>query len=145
MTTSERPDLRQVLADWKSEAVAPCVYFLADPRTPNAPRYIGSTNKPAARLWSHAKRHASRAGDAEAWFAAVRADGFEPIMRVVATYATVEDARRAEWRLACRWRRRGLPIVGKHHPFDDADRVRALASVGAKWPRQMLRDERAAA
>lgn len=100
----------------------PCVYFLADPRTPNRPRYVGATINPRGRLSDHQRGKVVPRDDVFAWFCELRAHKLKPVMRVVARYATGLDAQRAEWRLAWRWKRRGLRIVGFHRPpADDRD------------------------
>ena len=89
----------------------PCVYVLVDPRRPHAPRYVGSSRALRERLKCHQKWHASRNQAFAAWAEQLAREGVRPALRVVATYASETDARRAEWRLQQRWTRRGVALV----------------------------------
>lgn len=84
------------------------VYFLADPRTPRHPRYVGSTKDAVARERQHAKRFQSCNADVRAWKESLAAAGLAPLLVVVSTHETRRAAQDAEWRLLHRWRRRGL-------------------------------------
>lgn len=100
------------------------VYYLADPRTPRWPRYVGMTQNATQRAKQHASRHGGSNRELGAWKDALRADGLKPILVVVATFETREDARAAEWRLLLRWRRRGLAdlccMLDTHWPMFSA-------------------------
>lgn len=87
---------------------APCIlYYLADPRCPRRPRYVGVTRNPVSRLKRH--RAPSLYNDAlRAWKLALRADGVHLEMYRLAELPSLQAARAAEWRLIRRWRRRGL-------------------------------------
>ncbi len=81
------------------------LYYLADPRTPRWPRYVGITESPSLRLDGHRQRSTGPSGK---WKAGLRLAGVAPTMVILATFDTREGARDAEWRLIHRWRRRGL-------------------------------------
>ncbi|HEX6463951.1 MAG TPA: hypothetical protein VFZ98_05845 [Vicinamibacterales bacterium] len=89
-------------------ASGPCVlYYLADPRFPRWPRYVGMTANTESRL----KRHYGGSPYNDllgAWRRELRANGLWPVMHVLAAYPSRAEAREAEWRLMRRWRRRGL-------------------------------------
>jgi len=108
------------------EDFPPCVYFLADSRTPNAPRYVGSSRALRTRFKKHSRPTARHGVDAELWFTPLFAAGQRPVLRVVQSFATVEEARRLEWRLALRWARRGVQIFGNHCPPTDDEGNRPL-------------------
>ena len=89
------------------------LYYLADPRTPRAPRYIGSTKCPEMRAAGHATgSHRGNPAFAE-WKACLRAQGIAPLLVVITEIEDRTDAFRAEWRLVARWRRRGLPLLNR--------------------------------
>lgn len=95
----------------------PCVYMLVDPRTPNAPRYLGSSRALRVRLKGHHKPFsASRNERFAAWFSELVAAGVRPAMRVVAVYETEAQCRSAEWKIAARWKRRGIALTSTHVP-----------------------------
>ena len=83
------------------------VYYLADPRSPRHPRYVGMTVNPASRAASHAKPYGGGA-ELRAWKHSLRAAGVSPSLVVVASFGSEEDALRAEWRCIHRWKRRGF-------------------------------------
>lgn len=83
------------------------VYFLTDPQFPRWPRYVGITSNPAERARRH-RFHSTTNGPFDRWKANLRSFGLAPCLSVVAWYPSIELARRAEWRLIHRWRRRGL-------------------------------------
>lgn len=88
------------------------VYFLADPRTPRRPRYIGAKKDPVARAFQHAKPSGMTMNDDVArWKAGLRAAGLTPLLIVVSEHPTREAALEAEWRLLERWTRRGLTFL----------------------------------
>jgi hypothetical protein len=107
----------QTFTDWREipEQTPPCVYALVDPRTPNTPRYLGSTIQPGMRLKKHAGIRAANE-QMRAWKDAMRADGVSPAMRIVAVYETEKECRSAEWKIAARWERRGIALFGEHVP-----------------------------
>lgn len=83
------------------------LYYLADPRAPRAPRYVGLTTNVASRE----KKHGTLAGHyglLKAWKLTLRAAGVKPRLVVLAEYPTWEAGREVEWRLIWRWKRRGL-------------------------------------
>lgn len=84
------------------------IYFLADPRTPRHPRYIGCTANPVERARQH-RNHPSDGNAAFAtWKRQLRAEGLAPILVVIRELPSIAEARAAEWRLMDRWQRRGL-------------------------------------
>ena len=121
----------------------PCVYYLADPRTPNSPRYVGASARLAERLKSHHKASVHRTDDHARWWRALYADGLRPVLCVVQSFASLEEATRAEWRIAQRWQRYGVALFGSHvAPAVDA--VLVSASMGCEGPRRALRASRRA-
>ena len=106
----------QTFTDWRDipKGMHPCVYCLVDPREPNRPRYVGVTKNPWKRMqghWATSHQH-----DTEAWKASLLAAGVKCAVRIVAVFETTEEAHRAEWRIAARWRRRGVKLLGEHRP-----------------------------
>jgi hypothetical protein len=97
-----------ILANMTATSPTPCwLYYLADPRTPRHPRYVGITINPETRL----KRHRSLGtynDDLQQWKRVMRADGVLPTLFLMAVFPSVEVARDVEWRTIHRWRRRGL-------------------------------------
>lgn len=110
----------QTFTDWRDipKDAPPCVYCLVDPRAPFRPRYLGATKNLRNRMqqhWAPSHQH-----DAELWKGTLRADGVKCAVRVVEVFATANDAFRAEWRIAARWRRRRIALLGKHdRPSND--------------------------
>lgn len=84
-----------------------CVYYLADPRTPRHPRYVGETKQPMVRAHFHCQAYRGNP-ELQAWKHELAAAGLQPVLVVVAWYPSKPAARAAEWRLIRRWRRRGL-------------------------------------
>lgn len=107
----------QTFVDWRSipEHTPPCVYALVDPRWPNQPRYLGSTIKAAQRLKEHNKRYASNSA-LQSWRDGLKAAGVGCALRIVAVFATERECRSAEWKIADRWKRRGIVLLGEHVP-----------------------------
>jgi predicted GIY-YIG superfamily endonuclease len=97
----------------------PCVYVLVDPRQPNAPRYVGSSRDLIGRVKSHQSRWPCRNDEFDRWWKQLDADGVRPALRVVAVFDTIEEARRAEWRVQQRWANKGLPLVSRVWPAAD--------------------------
>lgn len=83
------------------------LYYLADPRAPRRPRYVGITSDPAARQERHASPNSTSTAMRD-WKRALDRSGLAPVLAVLAEFATEAEARGAEWRLIQRWRRRGL-------------------------------------
>jgi len=110
----------QTFMHWRDipEHTPPCVYVLVDPREPNRPRYLGSTIQPRERLKKHARRHATN-NDMQAWRDAMLADGIAPAMRIVRVCETERECRSAEWKIAARWKRRGVRFYCIHVPPPD--------------------------
>jgi hypothetical protein len=72
-------------------AVAPVsIYVLHDPRT-GAPRYVGRSVNPAARMKAHRRAHDG--SERAAWVAELAAEGLEPHMQVVCEASPAE----ADW------------------------------------------------
>lgn len=103
--------------DADDEEMVGCVYFLADPRTPRMPRYVGYTAHPYARFQQHA--WGSHKGNPElaAWKASLSAHGLSPLFVVVEYVSFGWDA---EQRLIVRLRRRGIPLFNKERPSHKA-------------------------
>jgi predicted GIY-YIG superfamily endonuclease len=89
------------------------VYFLADPRTPRHPRYVGSTKQPALRAHQHQKDVGAGNAAFADWKQSLRAAGVAPLLVIVSDYPSVADALEAEWRIAARWQRRGLSDLNR--------------------------------
>lgn len=106
------------------------VYFLADPRTTRAPRYVGSTKNVEARAHQHAKPLQSCNACFRSWKDALRADGLVPVLVVVSAHPTRAAAVGAEWRLLHRWRRRG--VVALNNPRDGASAAFTLEWAGRR-------------
>lgn len=97
-------NVRHIVAGMK-----PCfVYYLADPRTPRHPRYVGSTTNPLERERQHRNHPSAGTAAFARWKRDLRAAGLAPRLVIVARYDDVTAALEAEWRLMFRWRRRGL-------------------------------------
>lgn len=95
----------------------PCVYVLVDPRAPHAPRYVGSSRALRDRLKGHHKAFsAARNETFDAWLKELLSQGVQPALRVVAVYETEAECRSAEWKIAARWRRRGIQLTSTHVP-----------------------------
>jgi len=84
------------------------VYFLADPRAPRWPRYVGATKDVAMREREHAKRATSSPEPLYRWKESLRAAGLAPKLVVIREFDTRDAAFAAEWRIRARLRRRGL-------------------------------------
>lgn len=84
------------------------VYYLADPRTPRWPRYVGHTENPESRANSHAKATANNNYPLGDWKRSLKLAGVAAELVIVGEYASRLEAREAEWRLIRRWQRRGL-------------------------------------
>src|SRR5690348_3835433 len=82
------------------------VYFLADPRTPRHPRYVGYSVDPMSREKDHRAQWCGNEGMRE-WKLELRAVGLVPQIVVVGRYDSRKAGLDAEWRLIRRWQRRG--------------------------------------
>lgn len=58
------------------------VYFLADPRHPDVPVYIGSTMYPSQRRWEH-QRGLNQGLSLKRWTRSLLQDGLKPEMRII--------------------------------------------------------------
>lgn len=83
------------------------LYFIADPRSPRRPRYVGLTGNPDSRAQSHAKLRAGSFA-LRAWKDELAAVGLVPQLTVLQWFPSIEEGRAAEWRTIHRWKRRGL-------------------------------------
>lgn len=118
----------------------PCVYALVDPRRPHAPRYVGSSRTLRTRLKGHHKpSEPARNSRFAEWLGFLAADGVKPALRVVAVFATEQQCRSAEWKIAGRWRRRGIALTSTHVP-PVADRALYYAQFG--WAGALAEERR---
>lgn len=130
-----------IFTDWKQVPAdfPPCVYYLADPRTPNAPRYVGSSRALQSPFKKHMRRSA-RSRDVGEWFRELRAANVTPILRVVLLCDDALSAHRAEWRIALRWKRRGIGIVGEHVPPTADEDVVSAGQRFRSWSDEVSND-----
>lgn len=145
MSSHGRVSIGQTFTDWRDIPVnvPPCVYSLADARAPYTPRYLGSS----AHLRDRFRSHCTKSGvilPAGDWKTSVRGSGSALLLRVVAVHRTERECRSAEWKIAQRWQRRGVLLLGRH-VAPVWDRTKLYAGLG--WPGAIrtLRQERPAA
>jgi predicted GIY-YIG superfamily endonuclease len=75
------------------------IYLLRDPLT-DEPRYVGSTQFPARRLWRHVNERSNLGSvwRSMTWIAGLAAVGQYPVMEIIGTAATRTEAIHEEWR-----------------------------------------------
>ena len=89
------------------------VYALIDPRTGEA-GYIGLTNNPAKRLVQHGRKNDSPRRDK--WIADVLASGATPILLVLETLGSKDEAKKAEIVWINKYLAWGVPLTNSVYP-----------------------------